>query len=307
MGSTHKSAKRRKAGSRSNKLRNHVLYLAYKNLIQSDGRAAGIKFNKLVYSIYSNFNARRDPKLHFKLPHRWYLYGAVVDSAEVSNLLMFDHEDEKKSNVTWLGEKLLCRGLIRQEIDSECEQFCRKYRRDFFYSEMLRDHYQYAPMQFQKSFLEWNLLASDMSHGSIEISVDELKTRLSALERDYPDDLEPRLTPSFHRLFIHLDGVLSRSAHLGIHEVAVMRDLMWDFWKTFGLFLSVKHRKNISRGRLQGYQARAERELPAYKRRLDAVLESRYLRSKDPISLDDSSLRLFSSLYEHFIIELIGE
>ena len=290
----------------SSNVRNAVLYLVQQKLRQYDGRAAGIKFNKLVFLIYKHFSGATNQELHFDIPYRWYLYGAVVDTAELGGVVSIDHEeDEIRANVHWNGSVPNIDAAVRPEIERDCNDFCEKYPGTDNYDNMLKEHYQWAEIEFQRSFLAWSLIVSKMAYGYSEISVRELGDHLKSLEKNYLEELEPRLTPSFRRLYLCLDGVLSRSSQPGMEELKIIKELMWDFWATFCLFLSIKHHNDISERRLEGYKSRAEQELVAYKRRLNAVLETNYLRSGD-YKLDKESLKVLSTLYEIRVLRVIG-
>jgi hypothetical protein len=51
-----------------------------------DARVSGIKFNKLMFKL-----GTIEPRL--RLPYRWYLYGAVLDSSELKGYVEFEHPD----------------------------------------------------------------------------------------------------------------------------------------------------------------------------------------------------------------------
>jgi hypothetical protein len=171
---------------------------------------------------------------------------------------------------------------------------------------MLRENYKSAKLDFQRAFLDWNLLVQDMKHGSVEISNTLLRRYLIDLQRDFPEDLEPRLEPGFQRLAVYVEGLLSRPSLLRMTELKFVGDLMWDFWSVFCLFLSIEYNEGISQRRLDGYRARSEEELTAYKRRLDTFLEEAYLKD-DTGGLDEESLRTLSSLLESRIVRTMEE
>jgi len=298
-------APRGRQGARGD-VRDIVLFLAQRKLLEHDGRAAGIKFNKLVFSIYNEFSGASNPELRFDLPYRWYLYGAVIDTGELGGIIAFDHQDEMRSNVIWTGPPPNLDSAAVPEIERLCDAFCSRFPGDLYYGDMLREHYRAAREPFQNAFLEWNLLVGDMIHGSRDISVKELKGHLAALGRDYPDGLEPRLTPSFRRLSLCLDDILSRATVLRFEEVKVMEALMWEFWATFCLFLSLRYNHAISKPRLDSYRERAERELVAYKRRLGAALETRYLDSRAGEGIDEASMKELASILEPRVLRLMG-
>ena len=289
------------------KVRNAIFSIAEDKLRRYDGRAAGIKFNKLVFSIHLAFSKASNPNLHFTLPYRWYLYGAVVDTAELGGVIEIDHEeDEMRSTVRYRGEKPHIDTSVREEIERICDRFCEKYPRTDRYDDMLRENYRSAKLDFQRSFLEWNLLVQDMKHGSVEISNTLLRRYLIDLQHDFPEDLEPRLEPGFRRLAIYIEGLLSRPSSLRMNEVKLIENLMWEFWSVFCLFLSIKYNEDISQRRLAGYRSRSEEELRAYKRRLDTFLVEAYLKD-DKEGLDDESLKTLSSLLESRIVHTMEE
>ncbi len=288
-------------------VRNATLYIAEEKLRRCDGRAAGIKFNKLVFSIHLAFSKASNTKLHFTLPYRWYLYGAVVDTAELGGVIDIDHEeDEMRSTVRYRGAKPHVDPAVHEEIERICDRFCAQYPRTDRHDDMLRENYKSAKLDFQRAFLEWNILVQDMKHGSVEISNTLLRRYLIDLQRDFPEDLEPRLEPGFRRLAVYIEGLLSRPHPLRMTEVRLVGDLMWEFWSIFCLFLSIKYNEGISQRRLDGYRARSEEELRAYKRRLDALLEEAYLRD-DTGGLDEETLKMLSSLLESRTVRALEE
>jgi len=85
-----------------------------------------------------------------------------------------------------------------------------------------------------------------------------------------------------------------------------MEALMWEFWATFCLFLSLRYNHAISKPRLDSYRERAERELVAYKRRLGAALETRYLDSRAGEGIDEASMKELASILEPRVLRLMG-
>lgn len=161
--------------------------------------------------------------------------------------------------------------------------------------------------RFQSSFVEWNLLLDEMVKGTNEFSAESLRILLNDLSRYYPESLEPRLTPSFRRLCLYVDGVLSRHPPPGMDEIKVIKELMWEFWSTFCLFLSIRYNDHISDKGMDRYRQRAEQKITAYKRRLTAALESAYLSAGEGARLDDESLKTLSSLLEDRILSSDNE
>jgi hypothetical protein len=274
-----------------------VLYTAQRTLQERDGRCAGIKFNKLVFSIYQKFQEAENPELHFKLPYRWYLYGAVVDFGELHGVVISDHpEDEPRSNVYYTGAPPKASEPARSEIQHECDGFCERYPGDQRYKEMLREHYGSAKEPFQRAFLEWNFLVTDMAKGHEPVSAPALLDRLDALARGFPKEIAPGLGAPFSRLCLALEGVLRRPMPPHLDEIVLIKDMAWDFWSTFCLFLSQRFNENISQPRLAAYKERAGKDLVAYKRRLMAALETVYLDPRNLREPDMGSIRALSSM-----------
>jgi hypothetical protein len=290
---------------------NIVLYTAQRTLLEADGRCAGIKFNKLVFSIYARFSKAENPRLRFDLPYRWYLHGAVVEPAGLGGILTIDHpEDEMRSNVLWTGlipKERGCPPEVRSEVQRLCLEFCERYPGESNFQEMLREHYKSAKLDFQRSFLEWNLLISDMVHGSHEISNQELLVRLEQIATDFPADFEPRLTPAFSRLHLCVSGILEQHPRPTFDDLRILKDLFWDFWSTFCLFLSQRYNNRIPPARLRSYHERAERELLAYKRRLSAALSTAYLDGSVTGKIDDDSLKELSSILMSRVLRYMEE
>ncbi len=260
-----------------------VLHRAVSALQEADGRAAGVKFNKLVMDIYWQLSKAENKRLHFGVPYRWYLYGAVVDDYVVRELVRFDHpEDEMRTNVVWVPDRppRLARDSegASEEIDHICAEFARKYAGPEAIAEMLRDHYTHAPEKFQKDFLEWSLSTRAILRGYESDSPDRVRALLRTLSTSYPRDLEPRLTPAFQRLALYLEPIVDERKREDFSTLRLSVDALWEFWATFGLFLSLRHNEGIPADRLAAYRKHAETELEAYKRRLSAFLEQGYLK-----------------------------
>jgi len=267
-----------------------MLRAAIDALRAGEGRAGGLKFNKLVFELQRELAKSKNKKFHAVVPHRWYLYGAVVDDLALHQLVEFDHpEDELRSNVRWVGgpRRALPAGYegIRDEIEQVCGAFVRKYHGREGIGPMLRAHYENAPLEFQRRFLEWSLTIRDALKGYAD-DVPETQFKLFRAAVDaYPSDLEQRLSPSFERLVLFLEPLVHGRTPGDLKTLARCGDAMWDFWVTFCLFLSLKHNEGLSPQRLGGFRNRAETELPAYKRRLTAFLEQQYLEERGSLPL----------------------
>jgi len=281
-------------------IRDLVLFTAQRKLVEREGRASGLKFNKLVFHIHRTFMAHDDPDFHFTLPHRWYLFGAVVDTRELNGAIMIDREeDEPTSQVHWSTHRDQPPEdhRLTPEIERLCDAFIERFPGDSERTWMLEDHYQSAPLPFQRAFLSWNTMMDDMIHGTIEVSVRKIRSALEGLMNDYPDMMDERLTPSFHRLTLLIDHRLEHIDHITMEEVSIYRHLLWDFWSTFCLSMSEKHYENISPERLEGFRRRTGMEIPAYKRRLNNFLETEYLKM-DPGEMDEDSMKVLANLLE---------
>jgi hypothetical protein len=268
-----------------------VLPLALKsaitNLQEADGRVAGLKLNKLIYELFRQLSTAKDAALHFTLPHRWYLFGAVIDDRSLASLVRFDHpEDEYKTNAVWVGPAKPRVGDAPDGLLEEIEQICAKFAHEYAGPEgiapMLRDHYRSAPLQFQRDFLEWSLLSREILRGYRPDSPALLQGHFSKMLKSYPADLEPRLTPAFQRLMLFLEPKVANRTSGDLAELEAHAVALWDFWTAFCQFLSISHNHGIPPERLAGFRSRAERELVGYKRRLTAYLEQGYLREAPP-------------------------
>jgi hypothetical protein len=248
-------------------------------LTKVEGNAPTIKFNKLVYHLHKELAASRDRSLHFDLPFRWYLYGAVVDINPIFGYVVSHNpEEEMSGDFSWHPgrARIAVDEGVMIEIQTLARQFARKYAGPEGVAPMLRDHYVDAPLPFQKAFLEWSLSADDMIRGRTPDSPATASALFERLEADFPGDLEPRLVPMFDRLSLFLEPLIQQRVASNLRELRWQVDCMKEFWQTFCLFLSTRYNHGIPESETARYSARAEAELVAYKRRLSAFLTHEY-------------------------------
>jgi hypothetical protein len=263
-----------------------AIYHAAASLKQADGRVAGIKFNKLMFKL-----GNIEPRL--RLPYRWYLYGAVLDSSELKGYVEFDHpEDETKTNVRVpyreppLPPQLTDAG---EKIKEHCEKFVRDFAgSDAFYS-MLEDHYRSAPLEFQRAYLRINKALEELSSQRappgkrFEALHKDAAKSFSKLESAYLKDgiaIEPRMKESALRVFLAARCLVEGG------ESDKARDLLFELWKVFCLFLSARKNENIHPSRLESYLARAEKALEDYRRHLPGELDAIYKEIGTPGRVD---------------------
>jgi len=267
-----------------------ALFSSIRALEEYEGRAGGLKFNKLAFAVYKRLSRAQDPGLHFPLPHRWYLHGAVVDDFAVRDLVRFDHpEDETRTTAIWIPKppRLTPKGSegAREEIEAECTAFIRRLERsDDPIPDMLREHYRFAPLDFQRDFLEWTLLAKDILRGYHLDIPERAATLFSALATSFPRDVAPALGPALDRLVLYLEPLLRRRAPGGMEPLRQAFEMSWEFWAVFCLFLSMRYNEGVPPSRLAAYRQRSEKELVAFKRRLSSYLEEGYIREGTPTS-----------------------
>jgi hypothetical protein len=248
-----------------------------------DGRASGLKFNKLVLELFWHLSKSENKAMHFDVPYRWYLYGAVVDDYAVQNLVRFDHpDDEYRTDTIWIGPPkpkvpAKAEGLA-EEVVVFAQNFATKYAGRDGIPPMLRDHYAKAPLDFQRDFLEWSLLGRAILDGYQDDSPAQTQRAFVKLQTSFPRDLEARLSPAFERLTLYLEPYIAERVPGDLRTLELALDVLWEFWKVFGLFLSIRHLNAIPPDRIDRYRVRAEIELEAYKRRLTAFLQDRYIR-----------------------------
>lgn len=266
---------------------------AIEALTRVDGTASGIKFNKLVYHIHKAFSRAENRSLHFSLPHRWYLYGAVVDLGPLyGSILSRNPEEEMLGDFTWNGGRtaLHVSPDFETEAPNLASAFARKYAGPEGVAPMLREHYSDAPLQFQRDYLEWSLTTDDMVRGRTADSPAAAAALFQKMESSYPRDLEPRLNPIFNRLWLYLDPLVGER---GTAELGVLRwqaETVRDFWRVFCLFLSSKYNTDLPREAVEHYQTRALEELVAYKRRFSAFLSHEYAEKTSEASRVEGTL-----------------
>lgn len=297
----------------SDSLLGYVLEKAIDSLRAAEGRAAGLKFNKLVFAVQRELAKSKTRKFHFTVPYRWYLYGAVVDDFALRNLVEFDHpEEELRTNVRWVGgaRRSLPRGYegLADEIEVVCQSFVKEYHGREGLGPMLRAHYQFAPLEFQRKFLEWSLGARDTIDGyAADVPEIHLKLLRGVVE-SFPSNLEPRLSPPLERLILYVEPLLHGRAPGDLKMLDLCWGAMWDFWSTFCLFLSLKYNEGLSQQRLASFRNRAETDLVAYKRRLNAFLEQQYLKEQPGApGASPSAERIRTFVFSEVMRELDGD
>ena len=176
-------------------------------------------------------------------------------------------------------------------------EFVRQYCLQESQADMLRAHYGHAPLQFQRSFLDWILLADGIL-GGYNLDVPDLtNARFDQMVRDYPTDFPANLWSSLNRLTLYLRPRLEVRRPSDYSPLLKARAATWDFWSTFGLFLSVRYNWGIAPDTIARYSQRASTELPAYLRRLNVLLEQGYLSE----GLETLSLRAGPSTLSSFV------
>ena len=267
----------------SGKVLRAVLGASISAIREVDGRVSGLKFNKLAMELYWRLSKAQNRAFHFVLPHRWYLYGAVVDDFTLRDCVRFDHpENELETNVEAVSLGLFdmksAPAGLREEIEPVAREFARRHAGQAGIPGMLRDHYIMAPLQFQREFLEWSQLTRAILFGYEPDAPHAVALRFDRLVKSYPPELEPRLTTAFGRLALYLEPLVSGRPMGDLGKLRETVTALWDFWTAFCLFLSVRSNDGIPAARLESYRAHAETELTAYKRRLSAYLENGYLQ-----------------------------
>lgn len=277
-----------------------ILYMVFKtaidSLVEAEGRASGLKFNKLVFEIHRALPDSPAAEAGFTLPYRWYLHGAVIDAFTVRNLVRFDRpeEDETRMNV-YIAPEAEGRPFrddmfsARECVLSICHEFVRQYCQQESHAEMLRDHYQWAPLQFQRDFLDWTLLVEGILSGHNLDVPDLVLARYDSMVRSFPPDFPPALAAAASRLALYQRPSLLRRRFGEYAELVRALAATWDLWSTFGLFLSTRYNEGIQAQTLARYRQRADTELPAYLRRLGALLEQGYLselpEGREPVQM----------------------
>jgi hypothetical protein len=261
--------------------------VAVENLNRVDGRASGIKFNKLLYYLHKKLSAATNPSMRVDVPYRWYLYGAaaVIESPLLFGTVRVDHpEDEARSNIELVHDFQRAHARepegLRQESTALARPWAEKYRGEEGVPSMLRDHYLDAPNgpgDFQRAYLEWSLLTRSILTFQRADSLSETTSAFEIMVRTFPAHLEPRLTPAFSQLTMFLEP---RVAERKLHDRRALEvdvQAMREFWQTFCLFLSKAFHHHVERESLAYWSGRAESELVIYKRKLAAFLEQGYL------------------------------
>lgn len=287
-----------------------VSKVAIESLIKVDGYASGVKFNKLVFYLHKKLSESGNRAFRFRLPYRWYLYGAVVDFHPLLGYATArDPDHEMLNDLTWnpgQGRVDGPEGLL-DEIVPMAIQFARKYSGREGIPQMLRDHYVDAPLDFQRDYLSWSQLTSDMAYGTLIDSPAVATLAFRNLERDYPTDLDPRLTPLFNRLVLYLDPLVGERRTADLKTLRGQVAVVEEFWRVFCLFLSLKHNSNLEPTTLTRFKERADEELLAYKRRLSAYLNDGYvLNQTGAVEPDDQTDNIGDSLTESAQAELLG-
>lgn len=164
-------------------------------LTRVDGRASGIKFNKLLYFLNQKLSSATNRDLRFDLPYRWYCYGAAIDihSPLVEGLVRVDHpEDEMWSNFTPVQSGQRPReepAGLRAEVEPLALSWAQRFRGNEGFPSMLREHYVDAPEEFQRAYLEWSLLTRSVLSGHAADKPSEVYAAFREMVRHFPNSV----------------------------------------------------------------------------------------------------------------------
>lgn len=280
---------------RQNKGRNDlgVAYASYyliKKYKDSNGFSpSGLYFNKAMS--YVNTNIRKHGE-NIMLPHCWYRWGDEVVRYYMPREITWTHEEASYTKVDWTGgppslrdEKLI------NDIEDLTNEFLSKYpvKDDGWYEELLADHYDGAPFEFQKAYKNCRDLLFDKTrvngndaNYTKDTLVKVFETTLSKFPKDRLFQPVRNFIPTFLKLISYpLTGTRE--------DLFIANDISEEFWYWFSYYLRVhpKAHENIDEETVSYWKSELDYETERFYRNFNDHVARLSVKYKE-ISRDDS-------------------
>lgn len=231
---------------------------------------SGLYFNKGLSFINNEMKRKRQD---IKLSHCWYRWGDEVVRYFMPIELSWTHEEAGYTKVDWTGpppniadSKI---SLIKELVDS----FLHKYPIDNkdWRDELLADHYEGAPFEFQKTFKNCRDILFDKTRSLYNSDINGNEVVLTLFNKafeTFPNDKLFRPIKEFIPTFLRLITYPLSDSKEDMH---IVNDLSEEFWYWFAYFLRVHPiaHENINTETLTYWRSRLEPETKRFYRNFD--------------------------------------
>ena len=205
---------------------------------ESETTPSGLYFNKALSFINTEMKRR---KQNIKVPHCWYRWGDEVVRYFMPVELAWSHEEAGYTKVDWIGHPPKVEESKADLIKILIDEFLYKYpmKNKDWYEELLADHYDTAPFEFQKTFKVCRDILFDRIKSNTNNEVkggDVLQTLFENAFKSFPNDKLFSPVKAFIPTFLKLIAYpLSGSRQ----DMSIVNDLSEEFWYWFAYFLRV--------------------------------------------------------------------
>ncbi len=240
---------------------------------QSQNRSSpsGLYFNKAMSFVNTEMKKRKED---IKLPHSWYRWGDEVVRYYMPGELTWTHEEAGYTKVGWEGGPPLTNDSTKSDVEELIREFLQKYSVNSgnWYEELLADHYDGAPFEFQRAFKSSRDILFDRTrpekgeknYASNEILIDVYKSAFSS----FPSDRLFHPVKSFIPTFLSLIAYpLSGSKE----DLLIANEISEEFWYWFCYFLRLHPlaHENIEETTISYWRSQLEPETSRFFRNFD--------------------------------------
>jgi hypothetical protein len=259
---------------------------------QSENRSvpSGLYFNKAMSFVNAEMKKRKED---IKLPHSWYRWGDEVVRYYMPRELTWTHEEAGYTKVNWEGTPPRINYSIKNDVEALIKEFLQRYpvNSDSWYEELLADHYDGAPFEFQRAFKSSRDILfdrtrpdkSERNYASSEILLGIYKKAFSTFPSDKLFHPVKKFIPTFLSLIAY---PLSGSKE----DLLVANEISEEFWYWFCYFLRVHPlaHENIDEDTVAYWKSQLEPETSRFFRNFDDY--AKRLSEKFPEILKDDLL-----------------
>ena len=227
------------------------------------------------------------------LPHSWYRWGDEVVRYYMPKEIEWSHEESSYTEVNWVGGgPLLLDDKLRRDIEGIIDDFLKKYpvKSTGWYEELLADHYEGAPFEFQKAYKGCRDILFDVTRAngdgrnySGDVLIKVFKTALSTFPKDKLFKPVREFIPTFINLISHpLSGTKD--------DLFMANDISEEFWYWFSYFLRThpQAHENIDEDTVTYWKSEIEHETLRFYQNFDDHVTR--LSEKFPEIMKDSLL-----------------
>lgn len=260
----------------------YASYCLIKNYKDSNGfPPSGLYFNKAMSYVHSKI---REKGKNIMLPHCWYRWGDEVVRYYMPREIVWTHEEAGYTTVDWTGgPPSLGDDKLMAELEVLTNEFLSKYpvKNNGWYEELLADHYDGAPFEFQKAYKNCRDLLFDRTRSNdneVNYANDTLvkvfKTALSTFPKDKLFLPVRDFIPAFLKLISYpLTGAGE--------DLFTANDISEEFWYWFSYYLRVHPHahENIEEETVSYWKSELENETRRYYRNFNdhvARLSNKY-------------------------------